>query len=1218
MTLDARPHSSRSMALLWLALGFVAALAAVLGFARPARADDPMPAQFYDLSFGYSEGAASSVVTNDTASGVITIDAPAGTVTISDVTRADYRHEGLNQIVVAKTNRATIHLGAVTVNRLNDPGSRHFFIFNGDTTLDVTGENAIYANNTFSAIWSPAKLTIVSSTDDGSLDLYEEDAGTKNAAISVIAKDLLIDDANVSIDGLLLGGTLRGTTTVLDGTLTINGGTITARNPANYQHAISAGTLTINGGEVTAEMTGLRSDALSATTLAINGGTVSATASGASGYAVNAGTLTMANETGTGAGGPTLTASRGENGENAISGSAILKASTKGEDDFYPWFATGGASENGATVQSFAGAPNSATAATSGIPLSNPWVRIQPAELTKLGFKPVSNQSGVLTEGVKAGDTVTLELDYAFNGVTPNFGSVPLPTFFPIKDDVIVPSGNATTSYSGGEAGTITFGAAPKGRTTSIRPAWDPALWSALTAVYGSAGPGAATTGSALTFPMRYPVTFELGGGNWSWPSANPVLTGSDGKLQGVPFADPTLTDATKGFAYWKVTAGESVGSALTTSQLASTVFNEATTLEAVWVTKSHTVTFDPNGGSWLVVSGSIEQNVESNGRAVPPAEAPVNGDKVFLGWYAGSGNSWTRADFDEAITGDTTFKAQWGTLGLSLAPEAASARTGEAVPFTVTATVTSEANGVPLPKTIDFSDLAIATSPLCQTSAPTIDGLVASFSLTAPANPGDITVTVSMLGQSDESTVTVFGGDQITVTFDGNEGTWDEGKVPFKILALDEGSQRLSASQREQLNGITNGSHQLLAWYQWIEEDAHASGDGSITYGHWHSVDLETFDFTESMTLTAMWADPAKASLVLWPLTAEAYPGQRATFTAALLPQPLDNGVLPPYNFVPSSQMAASSLEVRLASGAQTGAVIGPVRQGSATNTLDFDVTAPPSPTPTDPAMPGSGGVIIDASYPKESTEGQLTASAVLTVVPRPAPGSFLVTFDANGGSWDAEGGQTATTVRVRPGRTIPAPVDPQREGHVFAGWGTEAEGFEPVDLSTYVPKGAMTLYAHWIPEAPSGEGTAVYRLYSHSEKTHLYTTDVREVAFLTKGGWTPEGDDGIYWYAPAEPVEGTSVILRFYNPSSHDHYYCPESDTVQVERLKSDGWLQDSAASNILSAPASGGIPVFTLFNPNATVDTHLYTPLTNEFDVLRGLGWQPNTTIIWALQA
>jgi uncharacterized repeat protein (TIGR02543 family) len=103
------------------------------------------------------------------------------------------------------------------------------------------------------------------------------------------------------------------------------------------------------------------------------------------------------------------------------------------------------------------------------------------------------------------------------------------------------------------------------------------------------------------------------------------------------------------------------------------------------------------------------------------------------------------------------------------------------------------------------------------------------------------------------------------------------------------------------------------------------------------------------------------------------------------------------------------------------------------------------------------------------EVSEGNNTRSITFTVG-TPAPPTYLVKFNANGGS-------VSTASRsVASGKAIGSLPQPTRSGYTFVGWFTAATGGNEISSSTIVT-GNVTYYAHWtegpilFPEPPEGD---------------------------------------------------------------------------------------------------------------------------------------------------
>jgi uncharacterized repeat protein (TIGR02543 family) len=101
-----------------------------------------------------------------------------------------------------------------------------------------------------------------------------------------------------------------------------------------------------------------------------------------------------------------------------------------------------------------------------------------------------------------------------------------------------------------------------------------------------------------------------------------------------------------------------------------------------------------------------------------------------------------------------------------------------------------------------------------------------------------------------------------------------------------------------------------------------------------------------------------------------------------------------------------------------------------------------------------GSGDAFTAAT---EVTE-DITVYAQWLVVP---PGSFVVTFDKNGGDTEAD---PLSKVVTPPATTIDAlPTAPTRDGYTFNGWNTEANGSGTAFTAATTVTATITVYAQW-----------------------------------------------------------------------------------------------------------------------------------------------------------
>ena len=123
------------------------------------------------------------------------------------------------------------------------------------------------------------------------------------------------------------------------------------------------------------------------------------------------------------------------------------------------------------------------------------------------------------------------------------------------------------------------------------------------------------------------------------------------------------------------------------------------------------------------------------------------------------------------------------------------------------------------------------------------------------------------------------------------------------------------------------------------------------------------------------------------------------------------------------------------------------------------------------------------------------------------------------------------------------------------------------------------------------------MYRMYNPNSGEHFYTSNPNEGFSLQKRGWYYEG---IAWNSPSS---GNSVY-RLYNPNTGDHHYT--TNAGEKDSLVVAGWSDEGIGW--YSYPGSDGVPLYRLYNPNATgAGSHHYTTNASERDNLVAAGWQ-----------
>ena len=217
---------------------------------------------------------------------------------------------------------------------------------------------------------------------------------------------------------------------------------------------------------------------------------------------------------------------------------------------------------------------------------------------------------------------------------------------------------------------------------------------------------------------------------------------------------------------------------------------------------------------------------------------------------------------------------------------------------------------------------------------------------------------------------------------------------------------------------------------------------------------------------------------------------------------------------------------------------------------------------------------------------------------------------------TFDSQGGSKVASQAVEVYKRVARPSDPVREGYVFVGWYTTADGnltwdFEDDRVST----DSMTLYARWKPvssgqeqkpgDTPSAEKTVtMYRLYNQYTGEHLYTSSASEKNGLAEIGWTYEG---VGWVAPASG----DPVYRLFNRYNDDHHYT--TSAKERDSLVAIGWTDEGVGWY-----SGGSVPVLRQFNPYAVTATHNYTTSKKENDALVKIGWRAEGTGWYAVSA
>ncbi len=133
--------------------------------------------------------------------------------------------------------------------------------------------------------------------------------------------------------------------------------------------------------------------------------------------------------------------------------------------------------------------------------------------------------------------------------------------------------------------------------------------------------------------------------------------------------------------------------------------------------------------------------------------------------------------------------------------------------------------------------------------------------------------------------------------------------------------------------------------------------------------------------------------------------------------------------------------------------------------------------------------------------------------------------------------------------------------------------------------------------PGGDANEKVIVNRLYNPKTGEHLFTPNEAERTVLVASGWKYESNDWDTLRNSDHP------IYRLYNPNNGDHHYT--TSAPEKDQLVEYGWKYEGIS--LYSANSEDGIPVYRMYNPNATgAGSHHYTNSTKECEALRKLGW------------
>lgn len=548
---------------------------------------------------------------------------------------------------------------------------------------------------------------------------------------------------------------------------------------------------------------------------------------------------------------------------------------------------------------------------------------------------------------------------------------------------------------------------------------------------------GKYTGNAALTLyakwtPNTYTVSYNANGGSGA--------PGSQTKTHDVNLTlsstKPTRTGYT--FVNWN-TASNGTGTSYASGGTYSG--NANLTLYAQWTPVSYTVTYNANGGS-----GAPGSQTKTHGvNLALSSTKPTRTGYTFASWNMSSAGYGTTYNPGSTYSGNTnlTLYAQWTP---------------------VTYTVTYNANGgtgAPGNQT-KTHDVNLTLS----STKPTRTGY--TFVNWNTASNGTGTSYASGGTYSGNSNLTLYAQwtpNNYTIVFDGNGATG--GSTASMSMKSDE-SKNLTANGFYKTghsfkcwNTLANGNGTSYADQQSVKNLA-ASGSGTVTlYAQWtpdtYKVHYDanggtgapgdqTKTYGVSLTLSATKPTRTGYTFQNWNTKAD---GSGATYASGALYT--SNAALTLY-----AQWKINTYTVSYNANGGAGA------PGSQTKTYGIDLTlSSVAPSRTgysfknwNTAANGSGTGYAPGSI--------YTGNANLTLYAQWIPNTYVVNYDANGGT-----GAPASQTKTHDVDLTLSAVKPTRTGYSFVSWNTKAGGTGTTYASGAVYKGntALTLYAQWTP---------------------------------------------------------------------------------------------------------------------------------------------------------
>ncbi|MCF7929922.1 MAG: InlB B-repeat-containing protein [Acholeplasmataceae bacterium] len=196
-----------------------------------------------------------------------------------------------------------------------------------------------------------------------------------------------------------------------------------------------------------------------------------------------------------------------------------------------------------------------------------------------------------------------------------------------------------------------------------------------------------------------------------------------------------------------------------------------------------------------------------------------------------------------------------------------------------------------------------------------------------------------------------------------------------------------------------------------------------------------------------------------------------------------------------------------------------------------DFDITWVSSNT----AVISNAGVVVRPAAGEDDVSVTLTATITdgtlsvdktftLTVKAVPAPVTYTVTFDSNGGT-------RAVTQTIVTGEKATLPYQPLRDGYTFGGWYSDEALTTAWNFATNTVTANITLYAKWVAIMYSvtfeeNGGSTVADLTNFTYGDHITAPTEPTRAGYTFGGWYKNEALTSAWVFTADVVKGDTTL--------------------------------------------------------------------------------------------